>query len=166
MSLFTSRRERKLWMVSGVVIAAIYSTLGVAGLLSDFLCEKGLLESSFFLGFILIFIAIVGNGLKKKTGKYEIWIQLGVFVVLVMIILRMGVSPEERTHLFEYGFLALMIHEALLERKKNGRNVQRMAIMAIGITVLLGSLDEGIQYLLPSRIFDYRDIGFNALAEL
>ena len=31
-------------------------------------------------------------------------------------------------------------------------------------TVLLGWLDEGIQWLLPNRVYDIRDVGFNALA--
>lgn len=164
MSLFTSSRERRLWLISVLVIVAIYSTLGMAGVLSGFLRERGLLELSYMIGFLLVIVAIIGNALKRKQAKYEIWLQVGLFTVIGMIFLRMNMSPEERTHLFEYGFLALMIHEALVERKKNGKNKFHPAFLAIIITMILGCLDEFIQYLLPNRVFDLRDIGFNTFA--
>jgi hypothetical protein len=38
------------------------------------------------------------------------------------------------------------------------------AVLAVLITALLGLLDESIQALLPNRVFDMIDVGFNALA--
>jgi len=73
-------------------------------------------------------------------------------------------SWEERTHLIEYGIVAALIHQALLERVRNGRHVPAPAALSVAVTALLGALDEIIQALLPSRVFDVRDIGFNALA--
>lgn len=66
----------------------------------------------------------------------------------------------------EYTVVALLIYEALTERASNGRRVPVPALLAIGATALLGVLDEGIQALLPSRVFDPIDILFNALAGL
>ena len=34
------------------------------------------------------------------------------------------------------------------------------------MTALLGWIDEGIQFLLPNRVYDIIDVGFNALAGL
>jgi VanZ family protein len=34
------------------------------------------------------------------------------------------------------------------------------------VTALLGWLDEGIQAVLPNRVYDIRDVGVNALAGL
>ena len=36
--------------------------------------------------------------------------------------------------------------------------------LTVAVTALLGTLDEGIQAMLPSRVFDVRDIFFNAFA--
>ncbi len=66
--------------------------------------------------------------------------------------------------MIEYGIVAALIHQALLERVRNGRHVPAPAALSVAVTALLGALDEIIQALLPSRVFDVRDIGFNALA--
>ena len=73
-------------------------------------------------------------------------------------------TPEERTHLFEYSLVAALVHEALLERRENGRRVPAPAILALVISIALGWLDEGIQSLLPNRVYDNIDVLFNALA--
>jgi VanZ family protein len=71
---------------------------------------------------------------------------------------------EERSHLIEYSVVAVFIYEALIERKSNGERVPYPAILAIILTSLIGFLDECIQLLMPSRVFDLQDILFNTLA--
>jgi VanZ family protein len=83
-----------------------------------------------------------------------------------MVVVRMGIGPEERTHLFEYGIPAVLVYEALSERVRNGRRVPVPAVLTVVVTALLGWLDEGIQALLPNRVYDLRDVGVNALAGL
>lgn len=166
MPLFTSDRERRLWLWAAAVVAAIYVTLGLAGVLAEALRENNLLGVSFMAGFVLVTAAIGGSGLIRRPGAQEIWIGLGVAAIYGMVMVRMFVTPEERTHLFEYGLVAVLIHQALTERVRQGRHVFAPAVLAVAATALLGWLDEGIQWLLPSRIYDIRDVGFNALAGL
>ena len=71
---------------------------------------------------------------------------------------------EERTHLIEYGVVAVFIHEALTERASHDRRVPLPAALAILATALLGALDECIQAFLPTRAFDVQDMVFNTLA--
>jgi hypothetical protein len=166
MSLFTPDRERRLWFWALAVVAAIYSTLGLAGTLAEALRERNLLEVSFTLGLLLAATASAISGLKNRPGQREIWVALGVTAVYGMVLIRMGGSPEERTHLFEYGVVAVLIHQALTERLRNGRRVPSPPALAVAVTALLGWLDEGIQAVLPSRVYDIQDVGFNALAGL
>lgn len=166
MSLFTSDRERRLWLWSLVVVVAIYSTLRLAGKLAAFLRESNLLDNLFMLLFLLMILAIIGNGLKRRPGRLEIWVSFGIIAVYGMLTLRLFLSPEERTHLFEYGIVAALIFQALAERARNGRRVPAPAVLAVVGTALLGWLDEGIQALLPNRVYDILDVGFNALAGL
>ncbi len=60
--------------------------------------------------------------------------------------------------------IAVFIHEALTERKRQGRRVPVPALLAIAAASLVGAVDEGIQKLIPSRVFDPVDILFNVLA--
>lgn len=166
MSHFTSDRERRLWFWALAVVVAIYSTLGLAGTLADVLRNQNLLGVSFALGFLMVILAVVGSALKRRAGRREMWVLLGVTAVYVMVLVRMGVTAEERTHLFEYGVVAVLIHQALTERRRNGRTVPMPAVLTVAVTALLGWIDEGIQGTLPNRVYDIRDVGVNALAGL
>jgi len=162
---FNSAREKRLWILALAVLAAIYSTAGFAGTLAEVLRENNLLNASFGLGFVLVIVAIVGNALKKGAGPREIWVTLGVAAVWGMVVVRLGVGPAERSHLFEFGLLAVLVHEALIERR-GGRRGAAPAVFAVVATALLGWIDEGIQALIPGRVYDVRDVGINALAGL
>ena len=161
---FTSDKEKKLWQRVFFVLLAIFLSLGFAGSLVDWLEEKGLLSAGFFLAFILVSVAILGSVIKRKLAGIEIWLLLGIIGVYIFLIVRLGISPIERTHLFEYGLLAILIKDALAERKTQKAESISPWLGSFLLTVLLGCLDEGIQYVLPDRVFDPRDILFNTLA--
>ncbi len=114
---------------------------------------------------VLTGVAIVVQGLRSRPGSAEIAVALGVATVYFMVFVRMGMV-EERTHLIEYGIVALLIHGALTERAMRRPHVPSPAVLAVALTGILGVLDELIQALLPTRVFDLRDILFNVLAAL
>ena len=72
MSVFASKREQRLWFWTAVVVAAIYSTLGLARRLSDLLSQHGLDGILFILGCLLVLVAIVTQGLKTRPSGAEI----------------------------------------------------------------------------------------------
>lgn len=162
--LFTSRRERRLWLWAAAVVVAIYSTLGLAGSLAEVLRERDLLPAAVFVLMLLTVAAIVGSGLKRRPGRREVWVALGVTAVYAMALVRMGGTVEERTHLMEYGIVAVFIYQALSERSGNGRRVPAPALLALAATVGLGWLDEGIQALIPDRVYDNLDVFRNSVA--
>ncbi|MFQ5578240.1 MAG: VanZ family protein [Anaerolineae bacterium] len=164
MHLFTSGRERRLWLWTVAVVAAIYSTLGLAAPLAGALRDRGLIEAFFILGVLVVGAAILTQGLKTRPGGAEIGVALGVAAVYLMVFVRMAIPAEERTHIIEYGVVAVFIYEALAERVSQGRRVPAPPVLAILATGLAGALDECIQVLLPGRVFDPRDILFNLLA--
>ena len=165
MSLFTSDRERRLWCWTLAVVVAIYASLGLAGTLAELLRARDLLGAALVTAFFVMLAAMAGIALKKRPAGREIWVASGVAAVYVMALGRIGIA-EERGHLFEYGLVAVLIYHALSERLQHGRRVRAPAVLAVVVTALLGWLDEGIQWLLPNRVYDIRDVGFNALAGL
>ena len=162
-SVFTSRRERRLWGWTSAVVVAIYSTLGLARTLAGILREEGILVAAFASGMALVGTTVLVLGLRRRPGGAEIGIALGIATAYYMVMVRMAL-PEERTHLIEYGVVAVFIHEALKERASQGRPVPIPALVAVLGASLAGVIDECIQAFLPSRVFDTEDILFNVLA--
>ena len=163
-STFTSARERRLWFWTLAVLVAIYSTLGLARTLAVALGDSGLIGAGFFiLGCLLVLAAVVTQGLKTRPSGAEIAVALGVAAAYLLVLVRMT-SLAERSHLIEYGVVAVFIHEALTERANQDRRVPAPALLAVLATALLGVLDECIQMFLPSRVFDPMDMLFNVLA--
>ena len=166
MRLFSSPRERRLWLWTLAVAAAIYATLGLAGTLAGVLRELRLLDVSTWvlLAMFLAGATILTRGLNVRPGGIEIAVMLGVAAVYLLLFLRSTASPAERTHLMEYGVLGVFVHAALTERLSQGRRVPLPPVVAVLLTSALGVVDEGIQWLLPNRVFDPVDMLFNFLA--
>lgn len=163
MALFTSARERRLWLLALAVIAAIYATLGRVPLVARLLRDRALLDTTFFTAFFIVVVAAAVVGLSRRPGWQEVATGVIVMAAYTMSFLRFGIT-EERTHLAEYGVVALLVYLALLERRARGGRVPAPAVVAFGVVAALGWIDEGIQAALPNRVYDLRDVGFNALA--
>lgn len=161
---FTSKRERKLWIWALMVLIAIYSTLFFGGQLVDFMIERRIIEQSTFYLFLVLILAFIFSGLKSSVKRLEYWIYAGVIAVYGMALLRMDLTTAERSHMFEYGLLSILIYEALVERRLNGEHVKYPVLMATMVAGTIGLLDECIQLFLSYRVFDFVDIGFNYLA--
>lgn len=164
-SIFSSKRERRLWIALAIVLVAIYATLGrapavVAALGEDILASAG---TNLVFAIIALLVVIPVFFIDKRLGQAEIAVGAGILVVYLLAWLRLG-SWEERSHLFEYALVAALVHEALLERRDNGHRLPVPALLALLISLVLGLLDEGIQYLLPNRVFDPVDVAFNSIA--
>ena len=165
MSLFSSKRERRLWLALAIVLAAIYATLGQAPAIVVALGEGILNSVGTNLVFVIIVLLVVIPVffIDKRLARAEIAVGAGILTVYLLAWLRMG-SWEERTHLFEYALVAALAHEALLERRDMGRRVPAPALLALVMSLGLGLFDEGLQSLLPNRVFDLIDVAFNSIA--
>ena len=163
MTVFVSNRERRLWIWVLIVVLAIYSTLVLSNRWAEALQNHGLFGVWFFLlGCLLVLATIITQGLKVRPGGREIFISLGIAAAYLLVFVRMSI-PTERSHLIEYGVLAILIYEALKERA-TVHTVPVPALLAFLLTIGFGTLDECIQAFIPDRVFDYRDILFNILA--
>lgn len=158
-------REKALWLRAAAVVALIYSTLYLARFLIDYLRERGLLRLAVGLAFFAAALWLLDAIRRRRPGRREIAVLAlaalpfaGLFLVLE--------RAEERLHLLEYGLLGGLVYAALLERTGSGGDSRRpvalwVPVAATVITGLAGWLDEGIQYLLPNRYYDLRDVALN-----
>lgn len=164
MSIFTTPRERTLWIWTAVAVIGIYATLGVAGSLAEVLAARRMMDGLFVRAFMIMVPTIAMIVIVRRPGPRHFFVAIGVGAVYMMLGARLGIPVAERSHLFEYGVVAVLIHQALLERGRGGRGVRYPAIVAFLATATLGCIDEGIQWLIPNRVFDPIDMGFNVLA--
>ena len=168
MSDSSINRERRLWVWASAVAVAIFATADVARTVADALRDTGWLElapSLFSGGMLLIGAMIFVQGLREGSRGAEVGFALGVTAIAVIGFAR-GLAAAERSHLIEYAVLALIVHEALLERRRRGRRVPVPALLAIAGTTLVGVVDECVQFFVPSRTFDWFDIVFDLLASV
>ena len=95
---------------------------------------------------------------QRKTMINFIWLAiLASFYVLALSRLQLSI---EKIHFVEYGLLSLLVFRALRHNIMN-----RSLYFWSGLIVFcLGWLDEGIQYALPNRVYDTRDVIVNGLA--
>jgi branched-subunit amino acid transport protein AzlD len=157
--VFTSRRERRLWLWALVVLVGVFATLQFASTLPDRLRNDDVTTAAFAAALLLVAAAVLTQGLRTRPGGLELGVGLGVGTVVMLVLVRTAIP--ERSHLMEFGVLAVLVFEALTERKANGRRVPVPALLAVVVTTSLGALDEGIQFFLPSRVFDPLDLVFN-----
>ncbi len=161
--MFSSSRERRYWLCAVAAIVAIYSTLGFTPLASAFLRDAQLLTPAFVAALLMIVAAVIAAGIRVRLLEIEVAVLLGIGAAYLLLFVRMEI-PEERTHIVEYGVVALFLFEALAERFRNLGRPHHAAILAIATTAAVGTLDEIIQWTIPQRTFDLRDMAFNAIA--
>ena len=162
MGLFSSRRERRLWLWALAVVALIFGSLGFSGTLADLLADDNIAAVAFGLALLLVAAAILTDGLQSKPTRAEMAVAFGIAAVVLMAFLRLTLA--ERSHLIEFGVLAVFVHAALTERADQDRGVRLPGVVAILIVAAIGVVDELIQLALPGRVFDPVDMLFNTLA--
>lgn len=111
---------------------------------------SGVLLLSGFLFCIYIF--------KKKIGFKRLLVSL--VILIAGLILSWKVKfPSEKIHVFEYALLGWL---AMIDLRGVGGKIKKVLGVFLFI-LLIGSLDEGFQAVLPYRIFEVRDIVINVL---
>lgn len=145
------------------MLVAIFAAALFAGSLVDAVGSTILPGIAFGVGLLLALTAGIGIALGRPSTT-RLWVGLAVASACLMIGVRAGVPTLERTHLFEYGLLAVLLYEAMNERRANGAGVRFPGPLVIVVTAGLGWLDEAVQGFVPGRVYDLRDVAVNAIA--
>ena len=148
-------------MYAAITYLAILTSIVLGTPFQKWLWGQDVQAVLFLLGMLLTGITIIVFGLKLRPRSPELILWLGFATIGVMLIFRLG-APE-RSHLMEYGVLAIFIYKALTLRHST-KSLVFPALPAFVLTSFLGALDEGIQFFIPNRVFDTEDILFNMLA--
>ena len=146
----------------GLLLAALYPMQFVL----DALRARNLLRLTIAALFLFCVLAVTAVLVRKRAPLLAWFVVALAGGLYAAIALAMEV-PQERLHLVEYGALALLLRAALAASaacRPWGRRISSLDVWALGTATVVGWLDEGVQGLLPNRMYDLRDVAFNALA--
>jgi VanZ family protein len=144
-------------------LLGIWATLGVVRTITNFLRDHGLLRVSVVAAFAIAGTAglwlILRNAGNRSWRMVLALLLVGLAYAAVIVPMK---SPEEKIHFIEYGGVAVLAHAG---SPRNWSRWRRFIVCALFVAAA-GWIDEGIQALLPSRVYDLRDVAFNATAGL
>jgi len=155
--------EWKSWCYVAIGTLAIYCTIPVARALRELVAEQIGLDFFLYLTVALALTAgmLAFRNLRNRELPTNAYIFLFAIIAAFMTyIYQLRDIPEEAIHVAEYGAISILVYRALAHRTRDF-SIYIMASLIVG---MIGVLDEYIQWIEPSRVFDLRDIRTNFIA--
>ena len=154
----------RAWGLALIYIAFVYSTIPLMPQVWRALREytQGSVR---YLGILLVVavgVVIVAKVWRRvRRRRWGPYLALAVIGPIYVYLLReYAIFPAERLHLIEYGFMGGFLFRAL----RVDLSARSAYIAAFAATVLLGFGDECIQWILPQRFFEVKDVQLNAIS--
>ncbi|MDA0747437.1 MAG: VanZ family protein [bacterium] len=150
------------WGMVLAYVGLIYSTLSVMpkiwgtlwGFTQGRIDYAGTVVTGMVLGVAPVWLML------RYRRLLPLLVLLPVAVGYVWVLMELGRSPAERLHLAEYGLLSFLVFRALRIDMPKGAAY----LWGVLIAACVGGVDEGIQWVLPSRVFEWKDVGLNLLS--
>ncbi|NCA81883.1 MAG: hypothetical protein EOM72_03975 [Opitutae bacterium] len=157
--------EFRSWLGVAAWVAFIYLSIPLARSVQEAVRDRGGKAAFLWLTFLCFAAAagwIVRAMLRKQwTGRpAQILVLAAIGGLFSWLTWALRDNPEEAFHFVQYGGLSLLLFRALSHRLPD----PSIYAVATLIGAAFGIFDELIQWVVPQRYFDYRDIGINAFA--
>ena len=155
------------WVAAGVCALVIFLFVPTARAIQFFVARRwgramfGTAVAAAVLAALGLTLAYLVFDRKSRRASNYIWAAATAGLYLYMTYVLRG-NPEESVHFIEYGVLGAALYFALSFSTRD-RTIFPAAWL---IGCLVGFCDEFLQWLMPLRYFDIRDVGINALASL
>jgi len=138
---------KRRWI--GLYILLIYTTIPFGKYLIPIVSKLKLVENFII---VLLFAGLLFSLYIRKLDK--IIFSLIVIIIFSYLIFSLKL-PEERIHYLEYGILGFMVFKSM-----KVHSIKNLIYGSLFV-LLIGVIDEIIQYLLPNRVGDIRDVFMN-----
>ena len=155
------------WLAVVAWVVVIYATIPLVRSLREFFVARWPAEL-IGIGVILVVVAVCAAGLillrrrRRRLLVADAALLLAIAAVLVIWTWRLMGQPEETVHFLEYGVLGVLLYRALRT------HIRDSSVFVAGalIGILVGIFDEIIQWLVPGRYWDFRDVALNGGASI
>jgi hypothetical protein len=150
-------------------LLCIYTTLGIARPIVEFLRSTEILIP-------LIIVLFAGSMPLALFWRYraitrkQFFLRIFLIIFLLCSAVLIPALPEERVHFLTYGLVGWMLCWSLeeisfpSESPPNYKTLLLEWLVPFLLVWAAGTVDELIQWWLPNRVFDIRDILFNGIA--
>ena len=153
------------WAAVAGWLLLVYTAIPLAGDIREFVALRG--GQQFFLWSALVVPGASAAWLVRAALRGAVVLTpvrtlglLAVASLFIGLVFALRANPEESIHCAQYAVLAVLLFRALRRHLGGGSGYAAVILAGIG----LGIVDELIQWLVPARTFDYRDIGINGLS--
>jgi hypothetical protein len=160
-----SRKIVLSWLWVFLCALAIFFTVPLARKIQTLVTT--LAGRSFFGYFVLVVtgtaLLIVGYILYYRLNIRALSNYICVMIIAIFyayFTLKLWANPEEAIHFIEYGLLGFFLFLALRHHISD----KGIYFAAFLLGTLVGTFDEILQWIVPGRYFDLRDVGLNALS--
>ncbi len=161
-----NKRQKFLaWLWVGLGITAIFLVVPTARAIQNFVSSRwsrsafGYAVLTAIAAAFLVILFVLVSRLKIRSPSNYIWL-IATATAYIFFTLRLWRNPEEAVHFIEYGILGYLLYRALRFSVRD----QSLYLAAFLIGSLVGIFDEILQWAMPNRYWDFRDVGLNALA--
>jgi len=162
-----TQRVLTRWLTVVLWIAVIYTSIPLVRRLVDVFAARWPAE---LIGYGVMVIVVIVTlaaifGLRRRRRRLEpvdaLWLLAVAALSLLWARHLMG-QPQETVHFLEYGVLGVLLYRALRTRIPDAT----VFVAAALVGLFVGTVDEIIQWLVPDRYWDYRDILLNGGASV
>lgn len=153
--------KSKRWLIVVIYTLIMYSFLPAAYPTWNYLVKTIgksnllIIINVIFALFGILFLRYLIIKKIKSVITYLSWLIIALVYAYMIIILP---YPAERVHYLMYGLLAILVYRAFSLDIKKERDLY---IWTTILVFFLGWIDEGIQWLLPDRVYEFRDVMMN-----
>lgn len=162
-----AQRVLTRWLGVVLWITVIYTTIPVVRRLREAFVSRWPAELIGY-GVMVAIVVVTITAIVALRHRYRrldpsdaLWL-LGVAVMMLLWTRHLMGQPEEAVHFLEYGVLGVLLYRALRTRIPDAT----VYIAAALAGIFVGTIDEIIQWLVPDRYWDYRDILLNGGASV
>ena len=162
-----TRKTLLRWLAVAAWVVVIFAAIPFVLSLREYFVARWPAEL-IGIGVILVMVTLCAAGLiflrrrRRRLHVKDAALLLGVTTVLVIWTWRLMGQPEEAVHFLEYGVLGVLLFQAL----RTGIQDKTIFVAGALIGIFVGIFDEIIQWLVPGRFWDFRDIVLNGGASI
>ena len=152
------------WFVVLAYTLAIFATLGVMPQVWGALIAytKGRMNYGGSIVVVMAGVIVLVMMVRRGASLRGYAVLIPLSATYVYLLLALSTLPAERFHLAEYGLLSLLAYRAL----RLDAGVAASCLVGCGLACVAGAVDETIQWTLPNRVFEWKDVGLNALSSV